>query len=227
MRRHRKNCAARSKSSGLENRETHLSSAQLFTICSGARQHFYSTLRLKQEVFPIMRNDEISKIAMSDTLICSYAESLLKKHKRVRIKNVISNKMRELGRLLLSLKKITGFEHLFELMKPEIFENFVAAAKIISGYNTESRTFTASSLALHLGTTLKQVCDVATKLIIQKSPLLSYSNPEDALKCIKRLKHLIENHWNSEISSLALKVLNEKKYTNPKLLPLTEDVIKF
>lgn len=37
---------------------------------------------------------------------------------------------------------------------------------------------------------------------------------------------LIENHWNSDVSSLALKNLNERHYEKPSLLPLTEDVIK-
>lgn len=76
-------------------------------------------------------------------------------------------------------------------------------------------------------TTLKQVCDIATKMVIKQSPMFLCPNPEETLKDIKRLKQLIENHWNSEMSSLALKCLNEKRYETVKLLPLTEDVVKF
>ncbi|KAL1494246.1 hypothetical protein ABEB36_009871 [Hypothenemus hampei] len=188
---------------------------------------FYESLRLKHEVFPIMRNDEISKVAMSDPLICSYAESLLRKHKRPQIKNVISNKMRELGRLLISIKTISGSQMMFETMKPEMFDHFVSATKIISGYDNENRTFKSGSLALHMGTTLKQVCDIASKLLIKKSNLVNCDDNELRLKEIKRLRLLIENHWNSEISSLALKNLNETQYNKPKLMPLTGDVIKF
>lgn len=67
-------------------REHHLFSAQMFAVCSGTNRGFYDTLRLKIEVFPIMRNDNISKTSMNDILICSYAESLLRKHKRTQIK---------------------------------------------------------------------------------------------------------------------------------------------
>lgn len=77
--------------------------------------------------------------------------------------------MRELERLLLVLKQTTGIQKLFNALKPEFFDNFVSAAKVISGYNVISRTFKASSLALHMGTTMKQVCDTATKLIIKKA----------------------------------------------------------
>lgn len=78
-----------------------------------------------------------------------------------------------------------------------------------------------------MGTTLKQICNIATKLIIKKSPFLTCSNPEEALKDIKQLRKLIENHWNEEVSSLAKKDLNENKYAKPKLLPVTSDVVKF
>lgn len=223
--RHRKKCFLRLDKS--QNREDHLSAAQIFQVCSGTYSDFYSTLRLKKEVFPIMRSDDISKSAMNDVLICSYAESLLLRHKRPQIKNVISNKMRELGRLLIILKKINGVQKLFDIMKPEFFDNLVSATKIMSGYDPETQTFKASSLALHIGTTLKQVCAIATKLIIKKSTLIRCSDQEQALKDIKQLNKLIENHWNSEISSLALKNLNENKHEKPKLLPITTDVMKF
>ncbi|XP_050314971.1 uncharacterized protein LOC126749344 [Anthonomus grandis grandis] len=208
-------------------REHHLSSAQMFAMCTGPNCNFYESLRLKNEVFPIMRSDDISKAAMGDVLICSYAESLLRKHRRPQIKNVISNKMRELGRLLLTLREASGCQILLDTLKPEMFDHFVAATKIISGYNEETQSFKASSLALHMGTTLKQICDMATKLLIKKTKLLPYEDSEKCLKEIKRLKNLFENHWSSKISSLALKNLNENKYEKPKLMPLTTDIMKF
>ncbi|KAJ8927995.1 hypothetical protein NQ314_019461 [Rhamnusium bicolor] len=54
LRRHRSNCTLRLKPSEQGNREDHLSAAQLFVVCSGAHNDFYSTLRLKNEVFPIL-----------------------------------------------------------------------------------------------------------------------------------------------------------------------------
>lgn len=99
--------------------------------------------------------------------------------------------------------------------------------RVISSYSEETKTFKASSLALHMGTTLKQVCDIVTKNIIKKSTTVTCTNSEESLRDIKRLKNIIENHWNSEISSLALKNLEENIYNSLKLLPLTPDVVKF
>lgn len=84
----------------------------------------------------------------------------------------------------------------------------------MSGYNSESHSFKAPSLALHLGTTMKHICDIARKVIVKQSPLFSCSEPEVILKEIKFLRELIQNHWNSKVSSLALKNLNEKKNKN-------------
>lgn len=64
--------------------------------------------------------------------------------------------MGELGRLLVNLKEIAGTQSLFEVLKTEMFQTIVSATKIICGYNPETRIFAASSLALHMGTTLKQ-----------------------------------------------------------------------
>ncbi|KAJ8927335.1 hypothetical protein NQ314_020212 [Rhamnusium bicolor] len=204
LRRHRRKCPLRSERN--TSRENHLSASQLMIICS---------------VFTIMRADKISEAAMNDLLICSYAEGLLGKHKRTQIKTVISNKMRELGRLLLQLKETTNVQRLIDVLKPEFFDTIVAATKVISGYNPNNKTYKSASLALHMGTTLKQVCDTATKNIIKKSPFIQCSQPEETLKNIKRLKELLKNHWNLDVSSLALKNLNEQHWEKPKMFPLT------
>lgn len=80
---------------------------RLFRVCSGNYAEFYNTLRLKQEVFTIMRTDDISNTLIEGIVIWCYAEELLGKHKRTQIRNVISDKMQELGRLLLQLEKTT------------------------------------------------------------------------------------------------------------------------
>nr|XP_023028166.1 uncharacterized protein LOC111516220 [Leptinotarsa decemlineata] len=225
LRRHRKKCDLKCDENS--KRANHLSQSQIFTICEGVNKKFYDSLRLKNEVFTFMRKDEISKTAMNDVLICSYGESELSKHKRVQIRTVISNLMRELGRLLIVLKQTTAANNLMEVLKPEYFDNLVVATKVISGYDSDSKSFKSASLALHMGTRLKQVCNLARKLVIKKSRFLHCENPEKTLKDINRLKELISDHWYTDISSLALKDLNEKHWQKPKLYPLTSDIIKF
>ncbi|KAJ8948292.1 hypothetical protein NQ318_020779 [Aromia moschata] len=189
-------------------RENHLSESQAFIICSGIYKDFYDSLRLKTEVLDKMRVDEVSKTVIGDILICSYGERQLNRHKRVQLATMVSNKLRELGRLVIVLKEMT-------------------ATKVVSGYDNSNKSFKAPSLALHMRTRLIQICDIAAKMIIKKNRFLECNDPEVALKNIKRLRALISAHWNSELSSLALKDLNEKQWEKPKMFPLTSELMQF
>ncbi|KAB0805127.1 hypothetical protein PPYR_02097 [Photinus pyralis] len=188
------------------------------------------SLRIREEVFSVMKPDEISHTAKSDPLIILYGEHLISKHKRQQIAVVVSNKIREMGRLLLALKEFNPrLESLFSYLKPNMFEFFVAATKKISGYNETNKSFQSPSLALHMGTSLKILCDVAFKIVLENRQVnhITWSNRQEKKAEIKDLKKLIESHWCSELSSLALKSLQEKQWQKPIRLPLTSDIQLF
>ncbi|KAJ8945463.1 hypothetical protein NQ314_009215, partial [Rhamnusium bicolor] len=171
-----------------------------FVICSGIYKDFYDSLRLKTEVLDKMRVDEVSKTVIGDILICSYGESQLNRHKRVQLATMVSNKLRELDRLVLVLKEMTGLQRFLDVLKPEFFDNLVTATKVISGYDNSNKSFKAPSLARHMRTSLIQICDIATKMIIKK---------------------------NRFFGILALKDLNEKQWEKPKMFPLTSELMQF
>lgn len=115
-------------------------SQNFMVLISSKNQEFLKSSRLKQEVFSVMRPDDISAVAKTDTLICLYGEALLSKHKRRQISVVVSNKIREMGRLLIALcQRNPGVNSLFDYMKPEFFQDFVAAAKSVSGYDERKK----------------------------------------------------------------------------------------
>lgn len=240
--RHAKRCPGRVNEDQQRGRLYALTQSQTFLAASRCQNDFLLKSRLKKEVFDIMRADKISEVAKGDLLICLFGENHLKKHKRPQIATVTSNKMRELARLLIALKDIIGLssdkgdtdyenfieiKNLIEVMKPEFFDNLVAATKVIAGFNPDTKTFKASSLALHMGTSLKQLCDIIHRHIIKKSKLFNFKNLDLELKNIKHLQKLIEDHWATEIASLALKDLSEKHWEKPQILPVTNDIIKF
>lgn len=114
-----------------------LSISQTFVaLATSKNQEFLNNARIKNEVFDIMRADDISLIAKTDPLICLYGEYLLVKHKRKQISVVISNKIREMARMLKVIratdKDVHGF---FDLLKPDMFGKLIYAAKVISRYN--------------------------------------------------------------------------------------------
>lgn len=220
--RHKKIC--KSKLENKSNSKNHLTDSQTFLATTGMLGNVLNRGRIKNEVFCIMRPDNISYTAKSDSLICLFGESYINKHKRKQMSNVVSNKMRELARLKIALKESSTSEYLIDFLKPECYELIVAATKLICGYNAEERTYVASSLALHMGTTLKFLCDVAEKAILTKNPLFVCTNRDEKIKEIRNVRYMINMHWCNDVSSLANKVLNEKKFLKPKLLPFTEDI---
>ncbi|XP_074027761.1 uncharacterized protein isoform X1 [Leptinotarsa decemlineata] len=188
---------------------------------------FLKSSRIKDEIFIIMRPDDISLVAKNDPLICLYGEALLNKHKRKQIAIVISNKMREMGRLLIALKMIKiDSIGLFDTLKPENFQSFVSATKVISGYKPNDKSFVAPSLAMHMETNLKFVCNIALKIVLEnrKIPKIQWTDRQQKKTEIKDFKKLIEGHWCNEISSLALKALKEKHWEKPIQLPLNSDI---
>lgn len=225
--RHANICPGRVSEEQKKGKRYALTQSQTFLAAARCQNEFLTKSRLKKEVFSIMRPDDISAVAKNDLLICLFGERHLKKHKRPQIATVTSNKIREVARLLMALRTITPVEHMINAMKPEYYNDLVAATKVISGYEPTEKKFKASSLALHMGTTLKGLCDTVESCILKKSPLFSFENPELELENIKKLHTLIANDWTNDIGSIALKDMTEKHWEKPQIIPVTSDIIKF
>lgn len=203
------------------------SEGQTILAFAGSRKKFLDRLRLKSEVFNKMHADIISYNGKSDPIICQYAEDYLRKHKRPHIKNIVSNKIRELGRLLIPLKEIYNIQSILEALKPEHFDKVVAASRIISGYDEENKSFKSPSLAMHLRTTLLAVCSAAKTLLLKKDSVLPVVDYDNTLRDVKRFSELVTSNWKYDMGSLALKDLNEKHCVKQQTLPLTSDIILF
>lgn len=225
--RHRKICKLKDERCSKKRNHNYRSESQTFLVATGLLGNFLNKSRIL-EVCNIMRADKIGFSAKSDFLICLYGESLLGKHKRQQMKIAISQKMRNMARLKLVLQKSTTIQNFVDILKPEMYLHIVAGVKVISGYDESALSFKSPSVALHMGTELKFICEVAKKAIITKNPL--FKNIDDRKTKVEEISDLcqtISAHWCNDVSSLANKVLNEKKVIKPKLLPTTEDVRAF
>ncbi|KAF2886893.1 hypothetical protein ILUMI_19281, partial [Ignelater luminosus] len=170
-----------------------------------SKNHEYlRTSRIKKEVFDIMRADDLSAVAKSDSLICLYGETLLAKHKRQQIAIVVSSRIREMARMLMTIKSMdSDVCGMFDAFRPDMFKILILAAKIVSGYDEDKKSFRAPSLAL------------------QKLLNICWDDRNEKKNEIKDLRKLIEAHWCNEISSLAIKTLKERQWEKPVQLPLS------
>lgn len=109
-----------------------------------------------------MRSDAISLIAKSEPLILSFGYFNAKRHRHGHLNKVTRNELRELARLWQDMKLYVKEKHFFDALRPENFKYFVSSKQNITGYNSQNHHFEkASSFALHMGTTLKKLCEHA------------------------------------------------------------------
>lgn len=179
----------------------------------------------------MMRGDDISFVVKKDLLIVHYGESYLKSQRRERKEYSCSNKMRELARLLIIYRTSINDNNVSfkDLLHPEIFDKVVSATRKLAGFDHVNKTYEAPSIALHMGTALKTTSNELIHLILKSSPGFSCDQMHklDWLKNVKYFRSLVETRWNSEISSVANKDLNEKRWQKPLLIPLVNDVKVF
>lgn len=179
-----------------------------------------------------MKGDNISFEAKKDLLIVQFGENYLKKHKRERKEYACSNRMRELSRLLIAFRKVVNDDTVTfkDMLKPQNVDNIITATRQISGYDILTKSFNAPSLAMHMGTYLKDISDLLRELILKESSGFSTSSEDERqtwLREVKHFKNIITSSWNTELSSLDNKDLQEKRWNKTLLVPLVSDIKKF
>mgnify|MGYP000324335466 FL=1 len=166
-------------------------------------------------VLNIMRDDSVKQAVVSDSLIWQFGMSEYEKQGEEHKTVYTSNKMRELGRLLITLRA-RNIKSIDECMKACNWDIFIECVKEVSQF--DKNTFGIPSLALNLGYRMKSVAEEAYFQALKLEDPAQKDKFESFLKMYK-LK------WKSSISSQALRSLESIKYNKPKYLPLVEDVV--
>ncbi|XP_077091377.1 uncharacterized protein LOC143742412 [Siphateles boraxobius] len=165
-----------------------------------------------------MKDDDISAAVRSDFTILQLAQSFLNKHGQDPSKyDYIRQKLREVGRLLLILRKKFSLHTIEDAVKPEHFGIVTQAVKRVSGYDAAKHTYHTPSLALKLGHSLNKLCD-----IIHCRALMAEDDAR--IKSTQNFKKLYNSKWSELVSHGALTTLHEGHFNKPSTLPFTEDV---
>ena len=104
-----------------------------------------------------MHKDDVSTAIRNDHYLMQFAQSLFNKHGSDRAKHeYIRQKVRELGRLLVTLRHTTRIHNMEEAIKPGNFFTLTSAVKRVSGFDPQNNSFKAPSLALKIGHSLRK-----------------------------------------------------------------------
>lgn len=169
----------------------------------------------------MLKADEVSMTAKTDSIICEVGRRYIKSHKQKHLLQVAKRYMRRLSRLLILVRKLENNINLklVDVLKPQKFQILVKASRVLAEYDDKLKTFKSPSLALQIGTLIKNAINTASSLEIQNEHC-----SKDIMEQLQSLKKLIESDWAHEVSSEAGQNLAMNKFNRPSLLPLAEDI---
>ena len=171
------------------------------------------------EVMTSMSMDMAAQAVRPDSLILSLGEQLALKHGHDKAKHsFIRNQLRELGRLLVELRKNQkgGTWTLSMFVSPQLFEDILVATRCVCGFQTTSTSYKTPSLALKLGHSLKKYA------YILKGQAIA-SGDERMITQASRYLELHEMEWTNKVSSNALRTLYVEKKNTTTLIPLSRE----
>lgn len=174
-----------------------------------------------KQVLCRMNQDETTFIARNDPVICKLGGKLYQKHGHLpHMHMVISQKIRELGRLLEVIRtKDESLVSLEECLSPEHFPIIVKSVRELCGLSESKNQFAIPSLALKLGHSLKKCA-----MLVKSTCIMS--GDDSKRKKVDDFFSLCELEWTDEISSTALSNLKTAQMNRPQTLPLTADLQK-
>ena len=173
---------------------------------------------LYDNVLSSMKNDEIAAIARKDALIINFGAAIFEKVGTKNI-NYVSQRMRQLARLLQTLRKKDEAANFEEFIDTARFDDLVAAVRDLCGFQEESRLdIDVPSLALKLGHSIKQCAQVLKSSSLTKKD-------EAAIRECQNFIDLFEAEWAIKISSRSLASLGSKKQNKVEILPLAGDLM--
>ncbi|XP_071579873.1 uncharacterized protein [Temnothorax nylanderi] len=170
---------------------------------------------LKKVIFPVLREDSITRLIRYDELIIRYGNKLCMKYKPQHQHDMVRNRLRTLGRFLKALKEInneiTDFASLYE---PKYYDDCIKAVYQVARYNTETQKFEAAYTAFQLGTLLKEVGELWRSQCIKNHDPVKKALVEDFLSLRKEdFSHSV----NKTVMETRAHMIRQKKEVAPSI----------
>ncbi|PIK43780.1 hypothetical protein BSL78_19344 [Apostichopus japonicus] len=176
-----------------------------------------------KEVFPIMRNDAIGKLAMTDPLIVTLGNEWLLRNlgNRLMRKYYVSAAMRLSSRLLVALRGMvtpnTGND-MEDYVDPAYFSHIVRATLKVAGQDAhDEENLKAPSNALKLSFDIKRLANIKLGKAIE-------SHSKDKKEAAQDFLQLMSIQWTTKLERV---VLEERRRVENKPVPLPSDVVAF
>lgn len=131
--------------------------------------HNRANLKLRKEILPVMRKDNIYNLIKYDFLIILYGNYLCQIHRLQHLGDHIRQQLRLLGRYLEALRSIEPkLEELQTLFDLKYYDVAIEAVNIVAKYNEDTQSYETPYNATALGTCLKKLCKILINEFIKQ-----------------------------------------------------------
>lgn len=155
-------------------------------------------------VISAMVPDPITNVVKNDNVIIHVGQHLLNKGgMTAKNQQCVREKMREMGRLIHTARRVTPLKTMEDFINPKNYLQVIRAVKVTCGYDSDSNKFTIPSLANKLGHTLVKVSK------LQKAQGL-IMNDAELVKNATEFQEVHNERWNDMISATELLVSERK-----------------
>lgn len=133
------------------------------------RIHPMASETLKKIVFPVMRDDQVTRVIRYDQLLILYGNKMCVKYKSQHQRDMMHARLRVLGRFLLALKEINkNIKYFQSLYHPRIYDDYISAINIVVGFNNEEQLYKTPAVAANLSTLIKYIGNLLITECIKK-----------------------------------------------------------
>ncbi|XP_047669341.1 uncharacterized protein LOC125141181 isoform X1 [Tachysurus fulvidraco] len=189
-------------------------------LCSYAQPVSSNISKALWKTVSHMNLDEITAAVKNDCCIIQVGEHLLNKG-GISAKNeaYVRQKLRELGRLLVSGSKVASLKRMEDFLDPQNYMKTVKAVRHACGYDYQTNTYRTPSLAKKHGISLMKLSKLTkAKALINKDV--------DLAQKVTGFQDVHKEQWCDLISATAARNIEELKWNAPTVLPFTKDVQK-
>lgn len=175
---------------------------------------------LRNQIFPKLREDSITKIIAYDELAIIYGNKLTEKYRKPHLHKMIRSKLRLIGRFLVEIKRInsvvTDFSSIFN---PRLYDDVIKAVNNVALYNPDYQKYKSPATAFAYGTLFKQCGRIQINEYIKK-------DDEEAQRLIRNFLSILEEDYSSAINKTVEENQNEMKRLKKVVLPTSHDIKK-
>lgn len=184
------------------------------------RIHECASETVRKVLFPILREDDVTRCIRYDKLLITYANKLCIKYNHQHQQDMIRARLRLLGRFLIAVKEyrsnVTEFTDIYD---PSMYDDCLKAVNKISHFDAVNKKYGAPSVASNIGTYIKQIGNLLISECIKTNDVEKQNTTENFLK-------LVQKDYGISINKTVEENVTQHKRQKKVILPSTEDIKK-